>query len=51
MIRAAYRDYALRDILAEIAAMYENSLTLITCEDEMPEGGYASRRIVAAREK
>ncbi len=25
------------------------SLTLITCEDERPEGGYASRRVVAAR--
>ncbi len=28
---------------------YENSLTLLTCEDERPEGGYASRRVVAAR--
>ena len=27
----------------------ENSLILITCEDERPEGGYASRRIVAAK--
>ena len=27
----------------------ENSLVLITCEDELPEGGYASRRIVAAK--
>ena len=25
------------------------SLTLITCEDERPEGGYASRRVVAAK--
>lgn len=28
---------------------YENSLILITCEDERPEGGYASRRIIAAK--
>ena len=26
-----------------------NSLVLITCEDEKPEGGYASRRVVAAK--
>ena len=25
------------------------SLTLITCEDERPEGGYANRRVIAAR--
>ena len=36
--------------LEEIMKMYENSLTLITCEDELPEGGYASRRIVCARQ-
>lgn len=35
--------------LEHIAGMYENSLTLVTCEDEMAEGGYASRRVVAAR--
>ena len=27
----------------------ENSLILITCEDERPDGGYASRRIIAAK--
>lgn len=27
----------------------ENSLLLVTCEDEKPEGGYASRRIIAAK--
>ena len=35
--------------LEEIAAEFENTLTLLTCEDERLEGGYASRRIVAAR--
>ena len=35
--------------LERIARMDENSLTLLTCEDEMPAGGYASRRVVAAR--
>lgn len=35
--------------LERIAMEYENSLTLLTCEDERPEGGYASRRVVAAR--
>ena len=35
--------------LEEAAVMYENTLTLLTCEDERPEGGYASRRIVSAR--
>ena len=34
--------------LERIAKMYENSLTLLTCEDELPEGGYASRRVTAA---
>ncbi len=28
---------------------YEGSITLITCEDEMETGDYASRRIIAAR--
>ena len=32
-----------------IAAAFENSITMITCEDERTDGGYASRRIVAAR--
>ena len=35
--------------LAEISKMYADSLTLVTCEDELSEGGYASRRIVSAR--
>ena len=35
--------------LEQIAMQDENSLTLLTCEDELPEGGYASRRVVAAR--
>ena len=32
-----------------LSTVCENSLILITCEDERPEGGYASRRIVAAK--
>ena len=35
--------------LERIACMNKNSLTMITCEDELPEGGYASRRLVAAK--
>jgi len=35
--------------LENIAGRYENSLTLLTCEDERPEGGYASRRVISAR--
>ncbi len=35
--------------LWEITDRYENSVTMITCEDEMSEGGYENRRIVAAR--
>ena len=35
--------------LERIASMDEKSLTLLTCEDELTEGGYASRRVVAAR--
>ena len=35
--------------LERIASMDANSLTMLTCEDEMPEGGYASRRVVAAK--
>ena len=35
--------------LEKTASLYENTLTLLTCEDELPEGGYASRRIVSAR--
>ena len=36
------------DSLRQAASSYENTLTLLTCEDERPEGGYASRRIVSA---
>ena len=35
--------------LQRAAGMYENTLTLMTCEDELAEGGYASRRIVSAK--
>ena len=35
--------------LRQAASLYGNTLTLLTCEDELPEGGYASRRIVAAK--
>ena len=38
-----------REALEKIAASFENTLTLLTCEDERIEGGYASRRIVAAK--
>ena len=37
------------DALQKSALAYENTLTLLTCEDELPEGGYASRRIVSAK--
>ena len=36
------------EALQQTAAMYDNTLTLLTCEDQRPEGGYASRRIVSA---
>lgn len=29
--------------------MYDNTVTLLTCEDERPEGGYTNRRIVSAK--
>lgn len=35
--------------LERTASLYENTLTLLTCEDELPGGGYASRRIVSAK--
>ncbi|MBQ6504941.1 MAG: sortase [Flexilinea sp.] len=35
--------------LERIAGRFADSLTLITCEDERAEGGYANRRIVAAK--
>ena len=37
------------ETLRMLAETCENSLTLLTCEDERPEGGYASRRIVSAK--
>ncbi len=44
--KIAADDMAEAEILSSVC---ENSLILITCEDERPEGGYASRRIVAAK--
>ena len=35
--------------LRQTAEVCEDSLTLLTCEDELPEGGYANRRIVSAK--
>ena len=35
--------------LEQISAEFENSITMITCEDELEGGGYANRRIVAVR--
>ena len=35
--------------LQQAAGMYDNTLTLLTCEDEMSDGGYASRRIISAK--
>ena len=35
--------------LQKMASAWPNTLTLLTCEDERVEGGYASRRIVSAR--
>ncbi len=35
--------------IEKISGRYENSLILITCEDESEAGGYQNRRIVAAR--
>lgn len=37
------------DAVESIAVKYDGSLTMVTCEDERIEGGYANRRIVAAR--
>ena len=36
--------------LYRIASAFESTVTLLTCEDERPEGGYASRRIVTAKQ-
>ena len=35
--------------LERIAGQFNNSMTLITCEDEMESGGYANRRIIACK--
>ena len=35
--------------LYHMGLMYDNTVTLLTCEDERIEGGYASRRIVSAK--
>lgn len=37
------------ETLETIAEKYDDSLTLLTCEDERMEGGYNNRRIVSAR--
>ncbi len=37
------------DGLENIMDAWDRSVTLMTCEDERPEGGYANRRIVAAK--
>ena len=36
------------EALIRTAERFENTVTLLTCEDERSEGGYASRRIVTA---
>lgn len=35
--------------LERIASRFADAVTLLTCEDEMPEGGYAHRRVIAAK--
>ena len=52
----SFRVYANQKISADdgaalqnIAMKFDGSLTLLTCEDESPEGGYVSRRVVAAK--
>ena len=37
------------DALNRIASRYEKSLTLMTCEDELISGGFANRRVIAAK--
>lgn len=37
------------EALYQSGAQFENTVTLLTCEDERPEGGYTNRRIVSAR--
>lgn len=36
------------ETLKKYACLSDKTLTLLTCEDERPEGGYASRRIISA---
>lgn len=36
--------------LYQAASGYDSVVALLTCEDELPEGGYASRRIVVGKE-
>ena len=36
--------------LAETAGQFSSTVTLMTCEDELAEGGYASRRIVSGKQ-
>ena len=37
------------EALYQAGSIYDNTITLLTCEDERPEGGYTNRRIVSAR--
>ena len=37
------------DTLYQVAESSDITVTLLTCEDELPEGGYASRRIVTGK--
>ena len=37
------------EALYKAGYMYDNTVTLLTCEDERIDGGYASRRIISAR--
>ena len=45
-VKAAETDFEAVDHASDA---FDNTLILITCEDEMVSGGYANRRIVAAR--
>lgn len=37
------------EALYRAGSLYDNTITLLTCEDERAEGGYINRRIVSAR--
>ena len=37
------------DALWKVASEFDNTVTLLTCEDERAEGGYSARRAVSAR--